>query len=160
MEGGHTYLRCLDFGWGWPRKGETNSSKIIGGLHNRLLWHVYQWKWKVKVKLLSPVWLFATLWTVAHQAPPSMGFSRQKYWSGLPCPSPGDLPNPRIEPRSPALWADALLSEPPGKRCSKSRSKMPAWLHPCRHRGSALDFFFYSTFLNRGHSWKNRCSLL
>ena len=54
-------------------------------------------------------------WTVAHQPPPSMGFSRQEYWRGLPFPSPGDLPNPGIEPRSPALRADALTSEPPGK---------------------------------------------
>ena len=70
---------------------------------------------KVKAKLLSPVQLFATQWSVALQAPPSMGFSRQEYWSGLPFPSPGDLPNPGIEPRSPALQADALTSEPPGK---------------------------------------------
>ena len=54
---------------------------------------------QVKVKSLSHVRLFATLWTVAHQAPPSMGFSRKKYWSGLPFPSPRDLPNPGIEPR-------------------------------------------------------------
>ena len=53
--------------------------------------------------------------TVAHQAPPSMGFSSQEYWSGLPFPSPEDLPNPGIEPRSPTLWTDALTSEPPGK---------------------------------------------
>ena len=58
---------------------------------------------------------FATLWTVAHQAPPSMEFSRQEYSSGLPFPSPGDLPNPGIKPRSPALWADTLPAEPPGK---------------------------------------------
>ena len=70
---------------------------------------------KVKVKSLSHVRLFATPWTVAHQAPLSMGFSRQEYWSGLPFPSPGDLPNPGIEPMSPALQADALTSEPPGK---------------------------------------------
>ena len=57
----------------------------------------------------------ATPWTVAPQAPLSMGFSRQEYWSGLPCPPPGDLPNPGIEPRSPTLQADSLLSEPPGK---------------------------------------------
>ena len=69
----------------------------------------------VKVKLLSCVRLFVTPWTVAYQAPPSMGFSRQECWSGLPFPSPGDLPNPGIEPGSPALQADALLSEPPGK---------------------------------------------
>ena len=67
---------------------------------------------KVKVKSLSRVRLFATLWAVAHQASPSMGFSRRKYWSGLPFPSPGDLPDPGIEPRPPALWADALTSEP------------------------------------------------
>ena len=60
------------------------------------------------------VWLFATLWTVAYQAPLSMEFSRQEYWSGLPFPSPGDLPDPGIEPWSPALQADALPSEPPG----------------------------------------------
>ena len=70
---------------------------------------------KVKVKSLSHVRLFATPWTVAHQAPPSMGFSRQEYWSGLPFPSPGDLPDPGIEPGSPTLQADALTSEPPGK---------------------------------------------
>ena len=52
---------------------------------------------------------------VANQAPPSMGFSRQECWSGLPFPSPGDLPDPGIEPGSPALWVDALPSEPPGK---------------------------------------------
>ena len=67
------------------------------------------------MKSLSHVRLFETPWTVAHQAPPSMGFSRQEYWSGLPFPSPGDLPNPGIEPRSPAFQADALTSEPPGK---------------------------------------------
>ena len=69
----------------------------------------------MKVKLLSRVQLLATPWTVAHQAPPSLGFSRQEYCSGLLFPSPGDLPNPGIEPRSPTLQADALPSEPPGK---------------------------------------------
>ena len=56
-----------------------------------------------------------TPWTVAYQAPPSMGFSRQEYWSGLPFPSPRDLPNPGIKPGSPEFQADALPSEPPGK---------------------------------------------
>ena len=59
--------------------------------------------------------LFVTPWTVAYQAPPSMGFSRQECWSGFPFPSPGDLPDPGIEPVSPTLQADTLLSEPPGK---------------------------------------------
>ena len=67
------------------------------------------------VKSLSHVQLFATPWTAASQAPPSMGFSRKEYWSGLPFPSAGDLPNSGIEPRSLALWADALPSKPPGK---------------------------------------------
>ena len=56
-----------------------------------------------EVKSLSHVWLFKTPWTVAYQIPPSMGFSRQEYWNGLPFPSPGDLPDPGIEPRSPIL---------------------------------------------------------
>ena len=62
---------------------------------------------EVKVKSLSRVRLFATPWTAARQAPLSMGFPRQEYWSGLPFPSPEDLPDPGIEPRSPALQADA-----------------------------------------------------
>ena len=64
---------------------------------------------------LSRVKLFVTPWTVAQQVPLPMGFSRQDYWSQLPFPSPGDLSNPGIEPRSPALQADSLLSEPPVK---------------------------------------------
>ena len=79
--------------------------------------------------------LFATPWTVAYQAPPSMGFSRQDYWSGVPLPSPGDLPDPGIGPRSPALQADALPSEPPGKSTKKAspnylwsaKGKLIAW---------------------------------
>ena len=74
------------------------------------------WKKRKKVKLLSHVQLFAIPWTIAYQAPPSMGFSRQEYWSGLPFPFPGYFPDPGIEPRSPALQADALPSEPPGRR--------------------------------------------
>ena len=70
---------------------------------------------RISLHSLSRVRLFATPCTVAYQAPPSMGFSRQEYWSGLPFPSPGDLPDPGIEPRSPTLQADALTSEPPGK---------------------------------------------
>ena len=69
--------------------------------------------------LLSRVQLLVTPWTVTCQAPLSIGFSRQEYWSGLPFPSPGDLPDPGIEPRSPALQADSLPSEPPGK---------PSWI--------------------------------
>ena len=65
---------------------------------------------------LSRIRLFVALWTVAHQAPPSIGFSRQEYWNGLPFPSPGDLPNPGIKPTSPTLQADSLPAEPQGKQ--------------------------------------------
>ena len=70
---------------------------------------------KVKVKSLSRVQLFATPWTAAYHAPPSMGFSRQEYWSELPFPSSRDLPNKGIKPRSPVLQADTSPSESPGK---------------------------------------------
>ena len=63
----------------------------------------------------SHVQLFVTPWTIAHQAPLSMGFSRQEYWSGLPCPPPGHLSNPGIEHRFPTLQVDSLPSEPPVK---------------------------------------------
>ena len=76
----------------------------------RILWSV-----KVRVKLLSRVRFFVTPWTLAWQALTSMGFSRQEYWSGLPCPPPGDLPYSGIKPRSPALRAESLPTEPPGK---------------------------------------------
>ena len=88
-----------------------------------LAWsHVYVFRTFVLVSCtcvltsLSRVWLFVALWTVAWQAPLSMGFSRQEYWSGLSCPSPRDLPDPGIQlvsPAAPALQADSLL--PPGK---------------------------------------------
>ena len=67
------------------------------------------------MKSFSHVRLFVTPWTVAHQAPLSMRFSRQEYWTGLPFSSPGDLPDPGIEPKCPTLQAEALTSEPPGK---------------------------------------------
>ena len=88
---------------------------------------------KNKVKSLSRVQLFATPWTVTYQATLTMGFSRQECWSGLPFPSPGDLPDPGIEPRSPALQADTLPSETPGKpfffftsRCTEIEEKVSA----------------------------------
>ena len=67
------------------------------------------------MKSAGHIQLFAMPRTVAYQAPPSMGFSRLEYWSGLPFPSPEGLPDPGIEARSPALEADTLTSEPPGK---------------------------------------------
>ena len=71
----------------------------------------------VGTQLLSPVQLFLTLWTVAHQPPVSMGFSRQEYWSGLPCPPPGDVPYPGVEPvspTSPAVAGGFFTTEPSG----------------------------------------------
>ena len=81
---------------------ELNTQEVVGDSE------------KSKSYWLSLVQLFATPWTVAHQAPLSLGFSKQEYWSGLPFLSPGDLLDPGIEPRSPALQADSLLYEPPG----------------------------------------------
>ena len=68
----------------------------------------------MKVKSLSRVRLLVTPWTATYQAPLSTGFSRQEYWSGLPLPSPGDLPDPKIEPASPALTGEFFTIEPPG----------------------------------------------
>ena len=89
-----------------PIDGSPPGSPVPGILQARTLVAISfsnVWKWKVKVKSLSRVRLLATPWTVAYQAPPPMGFSRQEYWSGLPFPSPGDLPDPGIKPRSPTL---------------------------------------------------------
>ena len=92
-------------------------------------WNVFGDRWVQKrsggslVTQSSRVWLFATPWTVAHQAPLSMGFSRQEYWSEFPFPSAGHLPNPGIElpsPVSPALQADSLPTELLGKPETKS----------------------------------------
>ena len=82
---------------------------------------------KVKVKSLSHVWLFVTPWTIAYQVPPSMGFSRQEYWSGLPFPSPGDLPNPGMEPRSSELFSSVQSSH-----SVVSNSSWPYGLQPTR----------------------------
>ena len=83
---------------------------------NRSLFLIYEIHsiMKVKVKSFSRLRLFATLWTVACQALPSVGFSRQEYWSRLPFPSPGDLPDSGIELGPPTLQADSLPSETPG----------------------------------------------
>ena len=88
----------------------------------------------IVVQSLSRVRHFVTPWTVAHQAPLSMGFPRQDYWSGLPFPAPGDLPNPRIKPVSPTLAKLFFTTEPPGKpavvisRCMCVHAQL---LQPC-----------------------------
>ena len=88
--------------------------------HSIILNISLNWKWKSESEVAQSCWLFVTLWNVAYQAPLSMGFSRQEYWSGLPFPSP-DLPNPGIELWSPPSQADTLPSEPPGKPILKLR---------------------------------------
>ena len=88
----------------WPHVQEIAFNIILMGKWFtlfKLLFAVYVCVW------FSHVWLFATPWTVAHQAPLSMEFSRQEYWSGLPFPSPGALPNPVVEPGSPGSFLDA-----------------------------------------------------
>ena len=83
--------------------------------------------------LLTLSCLSATPWTVAHQAPLSMGFSRQEYWSGLPCPPPGDLPDPGIESRAPTMQAGSLPSEPiPFAREANRIVKRTCFLNPIR----------------------------
>ena len=101
--GNHWFVPCYDF---------VAISFVVFTCY--FLHSIYKW-WKESVKSLSRVQLFATPGTIAHKVPLSMGFSRQEYWNGLPFPSSGDLPDPGIEPASPALHADSLLSEPPGK---------------------------------------------
>ena len=77
----------------------------------------------------SCVQLFATHWTIANQSPMSIGFPRQKYWSGLPCLPPGDLPDPGIEHVYPVLQADSLSTEPPGK---PSKCGLVGWINTVR----------------------------
>ena len=89
------------------QRGLLPGGKETWGL-TKQRWEARGFRKIVIVKLLSHVWLFVTPWTVAHQASPSMGFSRQEYWSKLPFPSPGDLPYPGIERGSPGLRADAF----------------------------------------------------
>ena len=96
----------------------------------------------------SHFWLFATPWTVARQAPLSMGFSRQEYWSGLPCPLPGDLPDPEIEPVSPAspvLQADSLpLSHQVSPREFPNRSQSCGKTDPCGYNYNCKAHFCHN----------------
>ena len=104
------------------------------------------WPTLCDVKSFSHVRLFATPWTVTYHAPPSMGFSQQEYWRELPFPSPGDLPNPGIELRSPTLHADTLLSEPPGK---PPRQHIKKQRHYFANKGPSSQSYGFST----GHGW-------
>ena len=116
-----------------PNTGDMGSIPCPGRFHMPLC----------AVCLVAQSCLTATPWTIVHQVLCPLGFSRQEYWSGLPCPPPGDLPNPGIEPRSPELQADSLLSEPPGNPVKQpnpcatttkghvSRAWAPQLLSPC-----------------------------
>ena len=126
----------------------TNLESILKSRHIILPTEV------VMVKSLSHDWLFATPWTVAFQAPPSMGFSRQEYWNGVPFPSPGDLPDSGIEPRSPALeQADALTSEPPGKPSNRSTYSQS-------YGFSTSHIQMWELYHKEGWVPKNRCFLI
>ena len=94
------------------------------------------------LSLFSRVRLFETPWTVAHQAPLSMGFSMQEYWSGLPCPPPGDLPNPGIEPTS--LMSPALAGE---FFITSATCEAPIASTVYKHDVAVLTLLFYSTLL-------------
>ena len=87
----------------WRLHGRVREQVSQNSVPNQLTW-----KYESKVRSISRVRLFATPWTEAYQAPLSMGLSRQEYWRGVPFPSPGDLPDPGIEPGSPVLQTDAL----------------------------------------------------
>ena len=101
--------------WELVMDREAWCAAVHGVTKSRTLSDWTERKERKKVKSLSHIQLFGTPWTVAYQASPSTGFCRQEYWSGLPVPAREDLPNPGIEPGSPALHADTLPSEPPGK---------------------------------------------
>ena len=107
------------------------------------------------------VGLLATPWTVAHQAPLSMEFSRQEYWSGLPFLPPGDLPNPGIKPGSPALQADSLLTEPlldmmPIKKKKKKKNGTKKFF-PQPFRGQASDIIPHHTVLVASKTEEKMC---
>ena len=100
---------------------------------------------KEKVKPLSRVRLFATPWTIAHQSPLSMGFSRQEYWSGLPFPPPGDLPQPGIELTSPACQVDSLPLSHPGNPQRELFDTTATWWE--RSLGEMLPVTFAAGFI-------------
>ena len=108
----------------WARNENIQVEQTAPIMHWKNWWTLFYFWWTLKNTFTQPlcllssfnrVQLFGTPWTEARQAPLSMAFSRQEYWSGLPCPPPGALPHPGIKPGSPALQADSLPSEPPGK---------------------------------------------
>ena len=109
---------------------------------------------------------FATPWTVAHQVPLSMGFSRQEYWSGLPFPSPGDLPDPGIEPMSPALEGRFFTAEPQGKPVTWVYPPpkflfhtLPVWSFPSSTANRGMQCLLVTTTLGTWQSAPTRLCL-
>ena len=117
------------------------------GCRERVSIQTKYWKKESEVSQSCPT--LCDRWTVAHIAPPSMGFSRQEYWSRLPFPSPASLPNPGIAPRSPTLQADSLPTELSGKPCSEISQQ--------RKKYSVLPLVCESSYMNALHTLK--CSL-
>ena len=124
-------------------------------------------KKKVKVLVTQSVWLFETPWIVIHQAPLSMGFSRKEYWSGLPLPSPGDLPNPGTEPGSPTLQANSLqrlcITLLLDRVFSKCQLGPVGWWHyralyPCSSIMEMLYQFLWEKFLWEDF-WRNQITV-
>ena len=125
-----------------PIDGSPSGSPVPGILQARTLeWVAISfsnaWKWKVKVKSFSHVWPLGTPWTAAYQAPPSMGFSRQEYWSGVPFLAPGGLPNPGIEPESLASPPLAGRFFATGATWEAPRSVLIQWLIHKEHKDLA-----------------------
>ena len=111
------------------------------------------YKWK-KVKLLSHVRLFVTPWTVAHQAPPSMEFSRQEYWSGLLFPSPEDLPNPGIEPGLPHCGKMLYHLSHQGINYKSTQIYLPFLEAPHKWNHIVCNLFHLASFTGGKHYWR------
>ena len=115
------------------------------------------WKWKVKVKSLSHVWLLATPWTAAYRAPPSMGFSRQEYWSGVPLPSPNVcymLGKKENESRSRPFWVECKFTTNSGRRKSRSRETFHGERR--EHIGRNCLCIYFSTYFSFLYAWPVR----
>ena len=106
--------------------------------------------------LVSHVQLFVAPWTVARQTPLSTGFSRPEYWSGLPCPPPGDLPSPGVKPRSPALQADSLPPESPGKPENAGVGSLTLLQGVFPAQESNPRFLHCKQILHQGSPWATR----
>ena len=121
---------------------ESGTFRSVLALLHRALWFFLKLRYnlltvfQVKAKSLSCIWLFVTPWIVAYEIPPSMEFSRQECWSALPFPSPMDLPDPGIEPGSPALQADSFtvwVTREVPQQCFKCTAKWFSYTHTHTH---------------------------